>query len=88
MQSDYVIYLMLGVLILAAFAVILGRPLKALILIIIRSVIGAFAIFAADFLLSPIGLAVGINGFTALITGLLGIPGFVMLYAVTWILGQ
>ncbi len=88
MQSDYVIYLMLGVLILAAFAVILGRPLKTLILLIIRSVIGAFAIFATDFLLSPIGLAVGINGFTALITGLLGIPGFVMLYAVTWILGQ
>lgn len=88
MQSDYVIYLMLGVLILAALVVLFGRPIKALIKLIIRSAIGAAAIFAADFLLSPIGLAVGINGFTALVTGLLGIPGFIMLYTLTWILSR
>lgn len=86
MQSDQIIYLMLGILILWAMIIILGKPLKALVLLIIRSIIGAVAIFTADFILSPLGLAVGINCFTALVTGFLGIPGFIMLYALSFIL--
>ncbi len=86
MQSEIVIYALIGVLILSALSIMFGRELRALIMFLIRSVIGALGIFAVDFLLSPLGFAVGINLFTAAVTGILGIPGFVMLYAIAWIL--
>ena len=86
MQSEIVIYALIGVLILSALSIMFGRELRALIMFFIRSVIGALGIFAVDFLLSPLGIAVGINLFTAAVTGILGIPGFVMLYAIAWIL--
>lgn len=86
MQSELFTYALIGILVLAAFSIMFGRALRALVLFFIKSVIGALAIFAADFLLSPIGFAVGINLFTAAVTGILGIPGFVMLYAIAWIL--
>lgn len=47
---------------------------------------GLAGIFAADVLLSPLGLCVGLNLFTGLITAVLGTPGFVMLYALAYIL--
>ncbi len=86
MQSEAVIYLMVGCLTLFALVIMFGKPIKAVIMLVFRSIIGAAAIFAADFLLSPIGLSVGINLFTAFVTGILGIPGFIMLYALTLIL--
>lgn len=86
MQSEIVIYALIGVLILSALSIMFGRELRALIMFFIRAVIGALGIFAVDFLLSPLGFAVGINLFTAAVTGILGIPGFVMLYAIAWIL--
>jgi inhibitor of the pro-sigma K processing machinery len=70
----------------AVLFMLFGRAVKALARLICRSAVGAVAIFAVDFLLSPMGLFVGINAVTALITGVLGIPGLVMLYAVRWIL--
>lgn len=86
MQSELFTYALIGILILAALSIMFGRALRALILFFIKSIIGALAIFAMDFLLSPMGFAVGINLFTAGVTGILGIPGFIMLYAIAWIL--
>ncbi len=88
MQSEHFIMLIIGILALSVLVIVLGKPLKALFMLCIRSAIGTAAIFAADFLLSPAGLAVGINAFTALVTGLLGIPGFITLYVLAWILGR
>jgi hypothetical protein len=50
--------------------------------------VGIAAIFVMDFLLSPFGLAVGLNMFTVAFVGILGIPGFVTLYVVTWLLNM
>lgn len=87
MQSDAIIYAMLGVLVLAAVGILFGRLIKSLFLIAIKSAVGVSAIFAVNFLLSPIGLSVGINAITAVFTGVFGFPGFVTLYVVSWILG-
>ena len=86
MQSEMIIYAMIGLLVIAVLSIIFGRELRALIKFFIRSIIGALGIFAVDLILSPIELAVGINLFTGAVTGILGIPGFVMLYAIAWIL--
>ncbi len=53
---------------------------------LMRIFTGLAAIFTADVLLSPIGLCVGVNLFTGLFTAILGVPGFVMLYALAYIL--
>ena len=47
---------------------------------------GAAAIFAADVLLSPFEIGVGINLFTTGFCALLGAPGFAVLYALAWVL--
>lgn len=86
LQSDLMIYAMLAALLLAALLLVSGKPFGALIRLAVRSVIGACAIFAADFILSPLSLCVGINCFTAVFAGLLGIPGFVTLYILVYIM--
>lgn len=86
MQSEQVIYIMLGVLVLWGIYTVSGRFIRGIIRFAIRAVTGLAAIFAFDLVLSPIGIAVGINGFTAMVSGLLGVPGFVMLYALAWLL--
>lgn len=86
LQSDLMIYAMLVLLSLAALLLVLGKPFRAFLRLAVRSVIGACAIFAADFILSPLSLSVGINCFTAVFTGLLGIPGFVTLYILAYII--
>ena len=53
---------------------------------LIRMGTGAEAIFAADVLLSPFEIGVGINLFTTFFCALLGIPGFAVLYALAWVL--
>ena len=86
LQSDLVIYSMLAVLSLAALLTALGKPFRAFLRLAVRSVMGACAIFAADFILSPLSLSVGINCFTAVFAGLLGIPGFVTLYILAYLM--
>ena len=53
---------------------------------IMRMLTGFAGIFAANFLLSPVGVCVGLNIFTVLFTAVLGVPGFLMLYALSWVL--
>ena len=50
-----------------------------------RMLAGTAAIFTADILLSPFGIGVGINAFTAAFCALHGLPGFAVLYALAYI---
>ena len=85
MRSDIIIPAFIAVLTAAAAVMLLGRRLfKPLI----KAVFGSAAIYAANILLSPFNIAVGINPFTAAVTAILGLPGFVMLYALKFILGS
>jgi pro-sigmaK processing inhibitor BofA len=61
-------------------AVIFTKPFKAVLRLILRCVAGIAVIFAADFFLSPWGIAVGINGFSAAICTFFGLPGAAMLF--------
>ena len=45
-------------------------------------VLGVGSILAINFLLAGFGISVGINAITAVVVGLLGLPGVVLLYAV------
>jgi hypothetical protein len=57
------------------------KPVKKLFLILIRGSIGLGAIYGFNILLKGIGLYVGVNIVNGFIVGILGIPGFVLLYS-------
>ncbi len=86
MQSEQAIYIMLGILLVCGIYTVSGRLIRGVMRLLFRAIAGTAAIFALDFALSPIGIAVGINGFTAAVSAILGVPGFVMLYALAWLL--
>lgn len=52
-----------------------------------NAAIGVAGILAANFALGGLGIAVGVNALTVIIVGVLGAPGFVLLYAARWLLG-
>jgi len=60
---------------------------KWLLGVVRNMVLGVAAMLGLNVLLAGVGLAVGINAVTALVVGLLGIPGILLLYAARVIVG-
>lgn len=65
---------------------IFAKPLKVLVRIMVQGVLGCIGIFLMNFLMGSFGVSVGINILTAFIIGVLGLPGFVLLYAAGFVL--
>ncbi len=72
---EIVICVVLGILLLSQFGGFFKRVL-----------IGIFTMFLLNFVFNPLGIGVGINFVTLLISGMLGFYGVVALYAVQAIL--
>ena len=51
-------------------------------------ILGAGGILAANWALASLGLAVGVNIITTLVIGVLGAPGFLMLYFAQLLVGS
>ena len=64
--------------------IIFAKPVKYILKFFIQAVCGTVLAVGFNFLLTPLSIAVGINYLTFAVTGLLGIPGFVMLYFISW----
>jgi len=84
---DYVIWLML-----AAGACFLGylvytRQFRWIFGVVRNMFLGIIAILGLNMLVSGLGIAVGVNAITVLIVGLLGLPGFLLLYATRLLVG-
>ncbi|MGN1270314.1 MAG: pro-sigmaK processing inhibitor BofA family protein [Clostridia bacterium] len=58
---------------------IFAVPLKAIVKLIINSVLGALLIFVINLVGSVWGFHIGINVGTSLLVGLLGLPGAILL---------
>lgn len=69
------------------FLFILGRifiiPIKWICKLIFNSILGALLIFAINLIGSIWGFHIGINFFTAIIAGILGIPGAIFLMVIS-----
>ena len=87
-QSSQMIWMMIAICIVFVVCVIFQKQLKYLLQFIIQGTIGGLGFLLINTLFSFLGitLAVGVNGLTFLITGLLGLPGFVMLYGIMLVL--
>lgn len=55
------------------------KPFKKLVKILIQSVAGAACIWGINSLLGGVGICMGLNIISALVCGVLGIPGFLMM---------
>lgn len=71
---------MLGLIAIMFFS----RQIKATFNIIKNAALGTIGILACNMLLAPMGIAVGVNALTVFIVGVLGIPGFLLLYLTQW----
>jgi len=60
---------------------------KWLLGVVRNMVLGIVGILGLNVLLSGMGLAVGVNAITVLVVGLLGLPGFLFLYAAQFLVG-
>lgn len=65
------------------FIFIIGRifiiPLKFIFKLVINSILGGFLIFIINFLAQGFDFHIGLNIFTSIFVGLLGIPGAIIL---------
>ena len=80
MSSSDIIMLMIGACVILIIYLLFTNPIKTLVRIVIGCAVGAVGMLAANSFLAPLGVFVGINPVTVLIVGVLGLPGFVMLY--------
>jgi inhibitor of the pro-sigma K processing machinery len=73
---------------LAALAalVLLRRPLRLLLRLLARTAVGLAGLFAFNQLGSLIGVTLGVNLLNALVTAVLGVPGFGLLLMLNWTL--
>jgi len=63
------------------------RQFKWLFSVVRNMVVGVGGMLGLNFALAGMGIAVGVNAITALVVGLLGIPGFLLLYATQMLMG-
>ena len=81
-MDDRNMILLLAVLIIIIFIGAVAKKLEWLLNFVMRSVLGAIAIFFINNSLAAAGisLGVGINAVSVLTSGILGIPGLLALY--------
>lgn len=80
MGTLFIVLACIGVLLIGA----VRKRLEWLLNVVMRSILGALAIYFINMALAGLGisLGVGINAVTLLTTGILGIPGLLALYGI------
>jgi inhibitor of the pro-sigma K processing machinery len=73
------------------FIFIFGRifivPIRKILKIVLNSVLGGFAIFIINLVGVSFGFHIGLNLFTCILVGILGLPGAVFLIVVRLLVG-
>ena len=61
-------------------------PLRSALKLLVNTLLGFLALWAANLTAGITGLTLGFNLLNALVIGVLGLPGFVLLLLVQWVL--
>ena len=62
-------------------------PIKKVLKIIFNSILGGVSIFVINFIGANFGFHIGLNFFTSILIGLLGLPGTICLIIIKLLLG-
>ena len=74
MDSNIILTYLACIIILFIVGKIFIVPLRIILKLILNSILGAFLIYIINFIGSTFGFHIGLNFFTALFIGILGIP--------------
>ena len=75
-----------GLLVLWLICKLLAFPLKVLWKLVVNALLGSVILFLFNFVGGFFSLSIPINALNALITGVLGVPGVILLLVLQWIL--
>lgn len=78
MNFTMILPILLGVAILFIVLKLLALPFKLIIKLVVNGLIGGLLIFIINLIGASFGFAITLNWITALIVGILGIPGAVI----------
>lgn len=79
MEFSWAVGYILGLLVLFVVTKIFFKPLKFLVRLMANSILGALLLYVINLAHPILNIYIGINPVTALVTGLLGIPGVCLL---------
>ena len=86
MNLGLIVAFVAGVLLLYLIAKIFVVPIKFIGKLLINAVIGGILLWVLDYFGAYVGLRVPINPITALIAGVLGVPGILLLIALQFLM--
>lgn len=80
-MNDYsiIVYIILGVLMLWLILKIFAKPIKWIFKLLFNTLTGFALLFIFNYLGSYIGISLSVGWVSAVITGVLGIPGIILL---------
>ncbi|MCI8817960.1 MAG: Pro-sigmaK processing inhibitor BofA [Oscillibacter sp.] len=65
---------------------VFSAPLKLAVKLLVNTLLGFLALWAVNLTAGVTGIALGVNVFNALVIGILGLPGFLLLLLVQWVI--
>jgi len=74
-----------GFLLLALLRVF-STPLRLALKLLVNTLLGFLALWAVNLTAAVTGVSLGLNLMNALVIGILGLPGFILLLLVQWVL--
>lgn len=75
-----------GVLLLSLIFKIFKTPIKLALKLLLNAGLGFLALLLINFFGEPLGIALGVNWINAIVIGLLGVPGAIVLVVLNFIL--
>lgn len=81
-----VFLVVVGVLLLILLGKLLRTSLKWALKLLLNAVIGFVALFLLNYIGAPLGVSLNLNWFNAIITGILGVPGVILLLMIKYLL--
>ena len=65
---------------------VFSAPLRIALRLLLNTLLGFLALWAVHLTVGITGIALGLNLWNALVVGVLGVPGFLLLLLVQWVL--
>jgi inhibitor of the pro-sigma K processing machinery len=78
------VIIIIAILVLVVF-IILKKPIKIVLKLLLNTVIGFIALFALNWLGSFVGITMPINWLNAVLVGVLGVPGVALILLLQWL---
>ena len=84
--NQKVIAVLLAAFLVIALLRVFSAPLRMVLRLLANTLLGFLALWAVHLTAGFTGIALGLNLWNALVVGVLGLPGFVLLLLVQWVL--